>query len=492
MFKNTKKMEIGSLQPQIVWEIFAEITRVPRPSKKESRIQAFVEDFARQHRLESKRDEKGNIVLIRPASSGREDEPALILQSHMDMVCEKDADVRIDFENDPIDAYVDGEWVKAKGTTLGADCGIGMALQMAVLIDKDLSCPRIEALFTVDEEQGLTGAMNLGDGMLTGTRMINLDSEDEGELFIGCAGGIDTIATLRYTPEALGAKDDYTYYYIGVSGLHGGHSGDDIEKGFANSNKLLNRLLWNLDRECGLRVARFDGGNLRNAIPREAEAVAAIPVGRTAEAEKLFRRLAEEIAAEFKQTETSMKFTFQPATEHPTHLLPMEVQRRLLDLLYALPHGVMAMSRSMPGLVETSTNLASVKMPEEGVVVITTSQRSSVESAKRDIADRVAAVFALAGAEVRHTDGYPGWTPNPDSPLVRRAAEIYRELFGNDPKIRAIHAGLECGLFLTRYPQLDMISTGPTLRGVHSPAERVEVAAVAKVWRYLRELVERV
>ncbi|WP_299456758.1 aminoacyl-histidine dipeptidase [uncultured Rikenella sp.] len=485
-------MEIGSLEPQIVWKIFAEITRVPRPSKKEARIQAFIEDFAVRHGLTSRRDEKGNIVIVRPASPGRENEPALILQSHMDMVCEKDADVRIDFENDPIEAYVDGEWVKAKGTTLGADCGIGMALQMAVLIDKTLSCPRIEALFTVDEEQGLTGAMNLGEGMLTGTRMINLDSEDEGELFIGCAGGIDTIATMRYRPEAIGGGNDYTYYKIGLSGLHGGHSGDDIEKGFANSNKLLNRLLWNLDRECGLRLARFDGGNLRNAIPREAEAIVAIPSGRCAEADKLFRRLTDEIAAEYRLTEPAMKFTFEPAAQRPVHLLPADVQRRLLDVLYAVPHGVMAMSRSMPGLVETSTNLASVKMPEEGVVVMTTSQRSSVESAKRDIADRVGAVFALAGAEVHHTDGYPGWAPNPDSSLVRESAEIYRELFGNDPKIRAIHAGLECGLFLTRYPELDMISTGPTLRGVHSPAERVEIATVAKVWRYLCELVKRV
>lgn len=484
--------QMKELEPRIVWELFEQITRVPRPSKKETRIQAFIEDFAERNGLEHRRDEKGNIVIVRPAAAGREGEPALILQSHMDMVCEKDPEVRIDFERDPIEAYVDGEWVKARGTTLGADCGIGMALQMAALTDKELRGPKIEALFTVDEEQGLTGAMNLGEGMLTGSRMINLDSEDEGEIFIGCAGGIDTLATMAYTPEPVPGGSAYRYYTIRVTGLHGGHSGDDIEKGFANSNKLLDRVLWNLAKACGLRLARFDGGNLRNAIPREAEAQVGIPNGQTVEAERLFRRLADEIADEYRYTEPALKMTLDPTAETPDSLLPIEVQRRLLDLLYAVPHGVMAMSRAVPGLVETSTNLASVKMPQAGTIEITTSQRSSVESAKRDVADRVGAVFALAGADVRHTDGYPGWTPDPESPLVRKSAEIYKELFGSEPKIKAIHAGLECGLFLTRYPHLDIISTGPTLRGVHSPAEWVEIASVGKVWNYLKRLVEKV
>ncbi len=475
-----------------MWEIFEQITQVPRPSKQESKIQAFIEAFADRHRLEHKRDAKGNIVIIRPAAAGRESEPALILQSHMDMVCEKDSDRSIDFGNDPIQAYVDGDWVKACGTTLGADCGIGMALQMAVLIDKDLRCPKIEALFTVDEEQGLTGAMNLGQGMLTGSRMINLDSEDEGEIFIGCAGGTDTIATMTYTPEKAPSAAEYHYYKVEISGLHGGHSGDDIEKGYANSNKLLNRILWNLAKDYGMRLCRFDGGNLRNAIPREAAAVAAIPAAQCEAAEKAFRRLANDMIAEYKHTEASMKIDLEPVAETPAYVLPADVQQRLLDVLYAVPHGVMAMSFAMPGLVETSTNLASVKMPEEGKIEITTSQRSSVESAKRDVADRIGAVFALAGADVCHTDGYPGWAPNPDSALVRKAAGIYKEMFGNEPKVRAIHAGLECGLFLARYPHLDIISTGPTLRGVHSPAERVEIASVGKVWQYLCRLVESV
>lgn len=481
--------QLSELEPQIVWRIFEQIIRVPRPSKKEAKIQAFIEEFADRYGLERRRDDKGNIVVVRPASPGRDGEPALILQSHMDMVCEKDADVRIDFETDPIEAYVDGEWVRARGTTLGADCGIGMALQMAALIDSGLRGPKIEALFTVDEEQGLTGAMNLGEGMLTGNRMVNLDSEDEGEIFIGCAGGIDTLGTIIYEPEPV--PEGCSFFSIRVSGLHGGHSGDDIEKGFANSNKLLNRMLWNLAKSHGLRLCSIDGGNLRNAIPREAEAVVAIPQARVASAVKVFDRLAADIRQEYKYTEVAMRIVMEEVAEVPNSVLPSDTQRRLLELLYALPHGVMAMSFSMPGLVETSTNLASVKIPEKGKILITTSQRSSVESAKRDIADRVAVIFEMAGAEVKHTDGYPGWEPNPGSLLVKTSAEIYKELFGKEAKIKAIHAGLECGLFLSVYPGLDIISTGPTLRGVHSPAERVEIATVGKVWSYLCELIER-
>lgn len=484
--------QIAELEPKIVWSIFEQITRVPRPSKKEERIRAHVMAFAEAHGLAYRSDAKGNIVVIREAAPGRESEPALILQSHMDMVCEKDTDVKIDFEQDPIQAYVDGEWVKARGTTLGADCGIGMALQMAALIDPDLRAPRIEALFTVDEEQGLTGAMNLGSDMLTGTRMINLDSEDEGEIFIGCAGGIDTIGTMTYVPEKVQNTADWQACEIRVGGLHGGHSGDDIEKGFANANKLMTRLLWNLSRQCGLRISSLDGGNLRNAIPRDARAVVALPVAKMSSAERLFHTLSAAFAEEFKMTEPALQCALTKVDELLDTVMPEETQTRLLNLLYALPHGVMAMSMTLPGLVETSTNLASVKMPEPGKIVITTSQRSSVESAKRDIADRIASVFALAQVDAVHTDGYPGWAPNPDSPLVHKASEIYLQMFGNSPKIRAIHAGLECGLFLSRYPGLDMISTGPTLRGVHSPAERVEIASVAKVWDYLRQLIESV
>lgn len=482
---------LTDLEPKIVWQLFDQITRVPRPSKKEEKIQAHLKQFAEGHDLEWRQDNAGNLVIIRPPSAGREQEPALILQSHMDMVCEKDADVRIDFENDPIPAYVDGDWVKARGTTLGADCGIGMALQMAVLIDQELRVPKIEALFTVDEEQGMTGALNLGTDMLTGNRMINLDSEDEGEIFIGCAGGVDTIATLRYRPEPA-PVEGFQYYDLKVSGLHGGHSGDDIEKGFANSNKLLNRMLWTLHQKIGIRLARIEGGNLRNAIPREAEALFGIQGRDEAEMTRLLTILERAIRAEFQAAEKSIEITWEKRNNGlPETVLPGDDQERLLNVLYAMPHGVMAMSSAMPGMVETSTNLASVKMPGYGEIVITTSQRSSVESAKQDIASQVESVCRLAGAEVRHTDGYPGWAPNPGSPLVKKSKKIYYELFGKEPKIKTIHAGLECGLLLTKYPDLDIISTGPTLRAVHSPGERLEVESVPKVWLYLRKLIEQ-
>lgn len=484
--------KLTDLEPKLVWEIFHEITQVPRPSKKEGKIQAYLIRFAEKYGLEWKQDPKGNIVIIRPASPGREGESALILQSHMDMVCEKDAGVEIDFENDPIEACVDGDWVKARGTTLGADCGIGMALQMAVLIDPELKVPRIEALFTVDEEQGLTGAMHLGADMLTGNRMINLDSEDEGEIFIGCAGGIDTIASLKYQPEKAPEKG-YVYYTISIRGLNGGHSGDDIEKGYANSNKLLNRLLWNLYWAFGVKLSRIDGGNLRNAIPREAEALIGVPERCHREAIDLLTVLRDEITAEYKHAESNIAIVWKAFNGLPEWVLPEAETVNLLNALYAVPHGVVAMSFSMPGLVETSTNLASVKMPEGeqgGEIVVTTSQRSSLESAKRDVAAQVESVFRLAGMRVAQSDGYPGWTPNPDSPLVRKSAEIYTELFGKKPKIKAIHAGLECGLFLSRYPNLDIISTGPTLRGVHSPAERIEIESVGKVWVYLQKMIQ--
>ncbi len=481
-------MTLTDLQPSLVWAIFDQITRIPRPSKHEEQIAAYVEQFARDHGLACKKDATGNLVVVRPASPGRENEKALILQSHMEMVCEKDAAVSHDFSRDPIDAYADSDgWVKARGTTLGADCGIGMALQMAALADPTLSTPRLEALFTVDEEQGLGGAMGLGVDMLTGSRMINLDSEDEGEIFIGCAGGIDTVGTIDYAPAP--APEGYTYYVAGVRGLAGGHSGDDIEKGRANSNKLLTRLLWELYRhEQGMVLARIDGGNLRNAIPREAEALVGLPSG-TAEPSLLLEKLMGEIHSEYAQSEPAMEFYLHPAAEKPAGIIPAEVAERLIRLLYALPHGVIAMSLSMPGLVETSTNLASVKMPEPGRLVVTTSQRSSVESAKRHIAIQVEACMELAGARAEHSDGYPGWAPNPCSPLVQQATELYRGLFSREAAVKAIHAGLECGLFLTKYPHLDMISIGPTLRGVHSPAERLEIASVTAVWDYLRLLI---
>lgn len=475
---------ITSLEPRIVWEQFDAITRVPRPSKKEGRIIEFLVAFAEKHGIEYSKDATGNVVMRKPATPGYEDRPGVILQSHMDMVCEKRSDVEFDFERDAIRTRIDGGWVKAEGTTLGADCGIGMAAALAVLLDPAAQYGPLEALFTVDEETGLTGAFGLGEGMLTGKYLLNLDSEDEGELFIGCAGGIDTLATFRYTAGA--APADYAYFRVGVSGLQGGHSGDDIDKGRVNSNKVVARFLWAAMQEFDLRLSRFDGGNLRNAIPREAWAVFGVPAGRKAGFAAFCERFAADLGAEFRLREPSFRIDFLE-TGRPASVIDAATQRGLVYALAGVPNGVVEMSFAVPGLVETSTNLASVKFEGEDRIVVTSSQRSSVESAKLCVMRSVEAVFALAGAEVVHSDGYPGWEPDPASHLLEVTAGAYERLFGTKPRVRAIHAGLECGLFLEKYPRLEMVSFGPTLRGVHSPDERLEIATVPRFWELLLE-----
>lgn len=490
---------ISELQPKVVWSYFDQITRVPRPSKHEEKIQAFLRSFAEQCGLELREDGKGNIVIYRVASEGFADQPAIILQSHMDMVCEKDSSLSHDFMTDPIDAYIEDGWVKARGTTLGADCGIGMAMAMAALTDAGVQGPRIEALFTVDEEQGLTGAMGLETGLLTGNRMINLDSEDDGEIFIGCAGGVDTLATFECKLKKAPQKG-FNYYKIMVSGLNGGHSGDDINRGYANAIKLVNRILWQtMEDDNDVRLAILEGGNLRNAIPREAMAVIGIPSDVRVVEERILSSidgLIGELKAEFAVTEHSLAITVTAISGEgvPSSVLKSSDAHILVAALAAVPHGPQSMSRTMPGLVETSTNLASVNFEysdgKKVKVVVVTSQRSSVQSAKDDIAATVKSVFMLSDAKVVHTDGYPGWTPNPDSEFVRQAAELYKQMFDQQPKIKAIHAGLECGLILTKYPGLDIISVGPTLRGVHSPSERIEIVTVDRQWRYLVELLK--
>ena len=480
-------MNIRDLQPRQVWEQFDAITRVPRPSKKEERIIEFLIDFARKHNLEYQRDEIGNVVIRKPATAGYEERETIILQSHMDMVCEKNSDVDFDFDTQPINAVVDGEWVRAEGTTLGADCGIGMAAAMALLLDEEAEHGPIEALFTVDEETGLTGAFNLGEGMLTGKYLLNLDSEDEGEIFIGCAGGVDTLAT--FTVEYEPTPADYVFYRFDVADLVGGHSGDDINKGRANSNKLTARLLLEAQNEYGARMSYFDGGNLRNAIPREAYAIVGVPNAMKEKFEARATQYMADVKEEFHFTEPDMRLTLNeiPAAEE---VLDLKSQKSLLAALVGVPNGVLEMSAAIPGLVETSTNLASVKIPSKDKIVVTTSQRSSVESAKLYAKLAVKSVFLLAGADVAHSDGYPGWAPNPDSLLLKRTVESYVSLFGVEPKVKAVHAGLECGLFLEKYPHLEMVSFGPTLRGVHSPDERLEIATVDKFWRHLKDVVK--
>ena len=499
-----------NLEPKSVWAMFDEITRVPRPSKHEEKIVAWLVSFAEVHGLKYRRDAVGNVVILKPASPGMEGHPTVVLQNHVDMVCERNADARnaagepFDFTRDPIITYIDngfgtGEfcaaksadgvptWVKACGTTLGADNGLGMAAALALLIDRSAQHGPLEALFTVDEETGLTGAFNLGEGMITGKYLLNLDSEDEGEVFIGCAGGVDTLAYFDYTIGPVPAA--HRFFEITVSGLLGGHSGDDIEKGRGNSNKILARALWMGLKLCDLKLAKIDGGNLRNAIPREARATVALPEEKASQFTDRLESFAADIRAELEHSDSGVKITLEPASKSVATVVDADTTCRLVRALVGVPNGVQAMSFAIPGLVETSTNLASVKMAD-GRIDVTTSQRSSVESAKWATAVAVEAVFSLAGARVEHSEGYPGWAPNPSSHLLDVTKKAYERLFGVPIKVRAIHAGLECGLFLEKFPHLEMISTGPTILGAHSPDERLEIVTVDKFWRLLLEILK--
>ncbi|MFI3298214.1 MAG: aminoacyl-histidine dipeptidase [Rikenellaceae bacterium] len=484
--------EIRNLEPKSVWCIFDDITKIPRPSKNEEKILEYLKEFAEKHSLECQSDAKGNIVIRKAATPGMENKEPVILQSHVDMVCEKDAAIEFDFLTDPIQTYIEDGWVKARGTTLGADCGIGMAMQLAVLSQEGVAHPAIEALFTVDEEQGLSGAMELGEGMLNYKRMINLDSEDEGEIFIGCSGGVDTVA--RYDVDYKKLKkcgSDYDYYTISVGGLKGGHSGDDINKGRANANKLLARILWMLCDEYDARICAISGGNLRNAIARDSQAVVAIKRNLfiLPGVQASFANFRDELKAEYAVTDPEIEIDMRYGEELAcTKVFGKGFSRRLLSALLGLPNGVIAMSAEMEGLVETSTNLASVRTNDD-VVEVVTSQRSSIVSARDAVALSVASVFELSGAEVEHSDGYVGWQPNPNSEFVKASARLYQEMFGVEAKVKAIHAGLECGLFLSKYPNLDIISIGPTLRDVHSPSERLEIVTLKKSWDYLLGLL---
>jgi len=479
---------LKKLKPEIVWSYFEEICKVPRPSKKEEKIIEYLINFGKKHKLETKRDEIGNVLIKKAATKGKEKLKTVVLQSHMDMVCEKNSDVKHDFEKDPIIPFIDGEWVKAKGTTLGADDGIGIAAQLALLVSKDIEHGAIECLFTVDEETGLSGAFALQPDFFDGKILLNLDSEDEGEIFIGCAGGIDTLITLKYASENV--PENHLAYKLNISGLSGGHSGDDIDKGLGNSNKILNRFLWNASKEFKIRLADFQGGNLRNAIPREAYAIVAVPAKSKAKFLASFDEYTKNVKFELKPTEPNLKLTAEE-TKLPKNVMSSVDQLKLVNSLYACPHGVIAMSHELKGLVETSTNLASVKF-KGGKVEITTSQRSSIESSKYDIANMVESVFSMIDAKIVQSEGYPGWAPNTNSEILKVSEKVYKDLFKKKPVVRAIHAGLECGLFLEKYDDLDMISFGPTLRGVHSPDERINIETVDKFWIYLLEILKNI
>ena len=481
-------MTIKDLKPALVFDIFHQITQVPRPSKKEGKIRQFLLDFAAAHGIASKTDPIGNVVMTKPATPGHEDAPTIILQAHMDMVCESN-DKSFDFENNPITTIVDGDWLRADGTTLGADNGIGMAAALAVLVDDTLTHGPVECLFTVDEETGLTGANNLGEGMISGTMLLNLDSEDDAEIFVGCAGGVDTTCEFHY--ERSMAPTDFHYFKMDIAKGLGGHSGGDIHLGRANANKLLARFLWSVAKKHEFSLCEIDGGNLRNAIPRAAHAVFGVHVSNKEDVVAAFNQYVAEVKDEYEGIEPTIELTIG-SVDRPDFAVDAATSMHLLQALYCAPHGVVSMSRDIEGLVETSTNLASVKMKEGNIILVTTSQRSSVESRKWDIAHQVEAVFELAGATVTHGDGYPGWKPNLNSTIMKIASDAYEELYGIKPAIKAIHAGLECGLFKQVMPQLDMVSFGPTLQGVHSPSERMFIPAVERFWGQIRRTLEKV
>lgn len=476
-------------KPEEVFQYFLEISKIPRPSKKEGKIISFIEEFARKHELELKKDDAGNILIKKTATPGFENRQPVVLQSHMDMVCEKNSDVNHDFTTDPIQTYIDGEWLKAKGTTLGADDGIGIAAQLAILASSTIQHGPIECLFTVDEETGLTGAFEMKSGFFDSKILINLDSEDEGELFIGCAGGIDTVATFAYEPTKV--PSDSVAMKLIVKGLQGGHSGDDIDKHRGNSIKLINRFLWKGTNLFDLRLSHLDGGNLRNAIPREAFAIFTVHKDDKARLILEFESIRNDIYNEWHDAEPNLEITIDDAPL-PEFVIDEPTQYDLLNALYACPHGVMAMSRQLKGLVETSTNLASVKFIQDNQILVTTSQRSALKSAKYDVSNMVESVFRLANANTQHGEGYPGWAPNTNSKILEITQNSYKKLFGVTPIVRAIHAGLECGLFLEKYPYLDMISFGPTIKGAHSPDERLNIPSTQKFWELLLDVLKNI
>lgn len=482
-----KKDVLKGLKPERVWHWFGEIMQIPRPSKHEERISKWLVQWGKDHGLETKSDKLGNVLIRKPASKGYEKSPWVALQAHMDMVCEKNSTKKFDFMKDAIQPVLDGGWLTADGTTLGADDGIGVATILAILEDKKLQHPALEALITVDEETGLTGANGLSKSWLKSEVLLNFDDEDEGEYCIGCAGGIDTVAEMDY--KLVAAPKGCKAFIVKVSGLVGGHSGDDINRGRANANKLLNRILWEGTYRHGMRLATIDGGNLRNAIAREAEALVCVPEDKVRAFKTMVTKMGKAMVFEFRSTEPGMEFELRDA-EMPKKVVDTDTQERLVNLVYACAHGVLAMSREIENFVETSTNLASIKM-DKGFIRIATSQRSSVESAKLAAAAKLEATFRLAGCRVKHSDGYPGWTPNPDSRVLKVGVDVYKKMYGKEPVVRAIHAGLECGLIGEKYPQMDMISYGPTLRGVHSPDERIDIKTVEMFWNQTLEILKR-
>lgn len=480
--------EIRGLEPREMWNHFADLNAVPRPSKKEERVIAFMKNFGESLGLETVVDEVGNVIIRKPATAGMEDRVPIVMQGHIDMVHQKNQDTVFDFDNQGIEMYIDGDWVRAKGTTLGADNGIGVASIMAILASDEIAHPAMEALFTIDEETGMTGAKGLKGGLLHGGIMLNLDTEEDDEITIGCAGGIDVTAKGSYTQESPGRTD--VGYKISLTGLMGGHSGGDIHLGLANANKLMNRLLFVGAEKFGLRVASIDGGSLRNAIPRESFAEITVPSENAGAFESFIQEQKATYKNEYQSTDPDLNIEVEE-TETASSVVASSFQNKLLRCVYACPNGVFRMSPVMEGLTQTSNNLARVQVAD-GEYQVLCLTRSAIESEKMDFARAIRATFELMGAEVSLSGDYPGWEPKPDAPILKRMVELYEEMYHESPKVLATHGGLECGLLGQNYPEMEMISFGPTIRGAHSPDERASISSIQKYWGFLLETLKRI
>ena len=480
--------DIRQLEPKAVWNKFADLNAVPRPSKKEARVIAFMKNFGQKLNLETIEDAVGNVIIKKPATAGMEDRKAIVMQSHLDMVHQKNSDTNFDFLTQGIEMFVEGDWVKAKGTTLGADNGLGVATIMAVLESTDIPHPAIEALFTIDEETGMTGAMGLEGGVLNGAILLNLDTEEDDEIGVGCAGGIDVTATGTYNEEPT--PETKIGYSIEVKGLQGGHSGMDIHKGFGNANKIMNRLMFDAFENFGLRISEIDGGSLRNAIPRESRAIVAID--KVQEAAFIYEMglQIEAIQQELKTLEPDL-IVVLTKIDTPKVIMDLGVQEGLTRAIYAAWNGVYRMSPEIPELVETSNNIARV-MIKDGNVKIGCLTRSSVESSKMDLAMMLRATFELIGCEVELSGDYPGWAPDMDSSILKVLRSLYETLYNEKPHVAACHAGLECGILGTHYPDMEMISFGPNIKGAHSPDERVQISSVQKFWIFVLEILKHI
>lgn len=479
---------IRQLEPTALWTHFAALNAVPRPSKKETKVIAFIRKFGEDLKLETLEDAVGNVIIRKPATKGKEDRPTIVLQSHLDMVHQKNAATQFDFDKEGIRMVLDNDWVSADGTTLGADNGIGVAAIMALLGSTDIPHPPLEALFTIDEETGMTGAMALEGGLLHGKYMLNLDTEDDRELTIGCAGGVDVTATGIYPIEHVPAGS--SAFRLGVTGLTGGHSGMDIHLGRGNANKLMNRLLHEATSKLGLRVASMDGGSLRNAIPRESFSIVLVPDSQEAGLRKLISNQTRILQEEYKKTDPGLQIQLEPA-DLPDGLMSDEFHADLLRAIYACPNGIHRMSPDIDGLVQTSNNLARV-IAGEGKYTVMCLTRSSVESEKFDLAEAIRSTFELVGADVAFEGSYPGWTPRPEAAIVTLMTKLYKDLYKEEPHVNACHAGLECGILGQNYPKMEMISFGPNIRGAHSPDEKVQVSSVQKFWQFLTTTLDKV